>query len=197
MALAARASASTWSTSTVADMTDDGDVVAIGRVARARGVRGDVFVQPWTDDPDERFAVGAVLRTEPVSRGPLTVEASSSAGGKLVCHFAGVDDRAGAEALRGTQFVITASQRPPLENPDEFYDTDLIGLSARAVDGTELGEVVEVLHAGGADYLVLKMTGSDLADQERLVPFVSAIVPTVDTAAGIVEVDPPEGLFDA
>ncbi len=165
--------------------------VAIGRVAKPRGVRGELFVEPWTDDPDVRFAVGSVLRTEPTSHGPLTVEASSAAGGKLVVHFVGVESREDAEALRGTRLVIGLDERPVLDDPDDFYDTDLVGLTALTVSGEELGPVCEVLHAGGADYLVL-----DLAGQQRLVPFVAAIVPTVDVAGGRVLIDPPEGLFD-
>lgn len=170
---------------------DDNVDVAIGRIGPARGIRGEVFVEPWTDDPHERFAAGSVLRTEPADAGPLTVEAYSLASGKLVVHFEGVDDRNTAESLRGIQLVISAAERRPLEDPDEFYDTDLIGLAARTVTGTELGPVHDVVHAGGATYLVLQVEG-----QERLVPFVSAVVPTVDVPGGIVEIDPPEGLFD-
>ena len=170
----------------MADRPDD--LVAVGRVGPARGVRGDVFVEPWTDVPEERFAPGSVLHAEPEA---LTVESASSAGGKLVVHFAGVDDRAAAEAIRGTELAIPADQRPPLDDPNEYYDSDLVGLSARTVDGVELGPVDDVVHAGGASYLVLHLDG-----RERLVPFVAAIVPTVDLAAGRVVIDPPEGLFD-
>jgi len=170
-------------------LTDD-DIV-IGRIGPARGVRGDVFVEPFTDAPEERFAEGSVLRTEPSGVGPLTVESMANSSGKTVIHFAGVEGRAAAEALRGVRLVIAASERPELDDPDEFYDTDLVGLVARTVSGVELGPVREVVHAGGADYLVLDVDGS-----ERLVPFVAAIVPTVDVAAGVVEIDPPEGLFE-
>ena len=106
-------------------------------------------------------------------------------------HFDGVDSREAAEALRGTSLVMRASERPPLDDPDDFYDTDLIGLTARTVAGEVLGPVRDVLHSGASDYLVL-----DVAGVERLVPFVSAIVPAVDLAGGTVDVDPPEGLFD-
>jgi 16S rRNA processing protein RimM len=171
-------------------VTGETDDIVVGRIGPARGVKGDVFVEPWTDAPDERFAPGTALRTDPVSAGPLTVESSSTASGKLVVRFAGVTDRPGAEALRGIQLVIGAAERPPLDDPDEFYDTDLVGLAARTVDGAELGSVVEVVHAGGASYLVLDV------GRERLVPFVAAVVPTVDLAGGFVLVDPPDGLFD-
>ena len=167
------------------------DLVAVGRVGRPRGVRGATFVEPWTDDPDERFAPGTVLATEPAEVGPLTVASSSTAGGKLVVHFETIDDRTGAESLRGVRLLLAASARPALDDPDDFYDTDLIGLTARTVTGTELGPVRDVLHAGGADYLVLDHDG-----REVLVPFVRAIVPTVDVAGGAVVLDPPEGLLD-
>jgi 16S rRNA processing protein RimM len=166
-------------------------LLAIGRIGPARGVHGEVFVEPWTDDPADRFAAGQVLRTDPETVGPLTVETSSLASGKLVVHFAGVFDRAAAEALRGVQLVIDPAQRPPLEGPDDFYDTDLIGLAARTVGGVELGPVHDVLHVAAAHYLVLEVDG-----RECLVPFVSAIVPEVDVAAGTVTIDPPEGLFE-
>jgi 16S rRNA processing protein RimM len=173
-------------------MSDDpDDLVVVGRIGPARGVRGDVFVQPWTDAPDERFAPGTVLQTRPAAAGPLTVESSSTASGKLVVHFAGVADRPAAEALRGTQLVIPAAERPALDDPDEFYDTDLVGLAACTPDGTDLGPVRDVVHAGGVSYLVLRV-----AERDRLVPFAAAIVPTVDVAGGRVVVDPPEGLFD-
>lgn len=171
-------------------MTSD-DVIAVGRIGRPRGVRGEAFVEPWTDDPLDRFAVGSVLATDPTEAGPLTVADMSLAGGRLVVRFDGVDDRSAAEALRGVQLLIDAGTRPPLEDPDDFYDTELIGLAARTVTGAHLGPVRDVLHAGGADYLVLDVEG-----HERLVPFVRAIVPTVDLAGGAVVIDPPDGLFD-
>lgn len=166
------------------------DLVAIGRVGPPRGVRGDVFVEPWTDDPDTRFAAGTTLRTSPTD-GELTVESSSTAGGKLVVHFAGVDDRDAAQALRGTQLLIPARERAPIEDPDEYYASDLVGLAAVDPSGAPLGPVLDVVDIAGADYLVLQLDG-----QERLVPFVAAIVPEVDLEAGRVVVDAPEGLFD-
>ena len=109
------------------------EILAIGRIGRPRGVRGENFVEPWTDDPEDRFAVGAVLSTEPADAGPLTVAAMTLAGGRLVVRFDGVDDRAGAEALRGVRLLIAAADRPELDDPDDFYDTDLVGLAARTV----------------------------------------------------------------
>lgn len=170
---------------------DSAEYVAVGRIGRPRGVRGAAFVEPWTDDPDQRFAAGAVLLTDPATAGPLTVASATVSNGKLVVEFESVSGREAIEALRGVRLLVPAAARPALEDPDDFYDTDLIGLLARTVDAAPIGPVRDVLHAGGADYLVLDRDG-----REVLVPFVRAIVPTVDLAAGVVEIDPPEGLFE-
>ena len=167
------------------------DLVAVGKIGPARGVRGAVFVEPWTDAPLERFAPGANLVTAPVSAGPMRVVSSSTAGGKLVVHFAGSDNRPAAEALRGIELFVPAGERGALSDPDEFYDTDLVGLLARDIAGNDIGTVHDVQHAGGASYLSVEVAGT-----ARLVPFVSAIVPTVDVASGIVVIDAPDGLFD-
>lgn len=173
------------------DGSPDEQVVAVGKVGKAHGIRGDAFVEPWTDTPNERFSPGARLSTEPADRGPLTVESARQHSGKLVVHFAGVDDRNAIEALRGTVLLVPASARPPIEDPDEFYDTDLIGLSVRTVAGQELGPVTDVLHSPAGSLLAIDVSG-----REVLVPFRTEFVPTVDLAAGIAEVDPPDGLLE-
>jgi len=167
------------------------ELLTVGRIGPPRGIRGDLFVEPFTDDPENRFAVGSVLQTEPAGAGPLTVEKLDLAGARMVLRFAGVADRTAAEALRGVRLVVPAGERPPIDDPDEFYASDLIGLAARLPDGRDLGPVADVIDIAGADYLVL-----DLAGAEKLVPFVAAVVPTVDLAAGLVVIDPPDGLFE-
>jgi 16S rRNA processing protein RimM len=169
----------------------DGAVVAVGRVGKAHGVRGDAFVEPWTDAPDERFSPGSRLTTEPADRGPLTVESARNHSGKLVVHFAGLDDRNAIEALRGTVLLVPTAARPVIEDPDEFYDTDLIGLAARTVQGRQLGPVTDVLHSPAGSLLAIDVDG-----REVLVPFRTEFVPTVDLAAGITEIDPPDGLLE-
>lgn len=169
----------------------DVEFVAVGRIGPPRGVRGDLFVEPWTDDPAARFAAGSVLRTEPAEAGPLTVETANLGGSKLVVRFAGVADRTAADALHGVRLMVPAADRPDIDDPDEFYASDLVGLAVRTVSGIGLGPVRDVLDLAGAEYLVLDVDG-----QERLVPFVSTIVPTVDLVGGVIVIDPPEGLFD-
>lgn len=169
-------------------MADTDDLIAVGRVGAARGVRGEVFVEPWTDAPEQRFAPGAVLHT---AGADLVVAAAAVSSGKQVVRFEGVDDRAAAEALRGTELFVSAAARPALDDPDEFYDSDLVGLTVVTTEGGQVGTVAAVSHAAAASYLVV-----DAAGREHLVPFVAAIVPSVDLEAGRVVVDPPEGLFE-
>lgn len=175
----------------MAGESDPTELITVGRVGPAHGNRGDVFVEPWTDLPEVRFAAGAVLGTEPASVGPLTVQSWRLQGGKLVLHFLGFDDRDAVAALRATRLVVAAGVRPSLTDPDDFYDSDLIGLQALTTSGRVLGAVAEVVHLAGADYLLIRVEGVD-----RLVPFVRAIVPQVDIAGGRVLIDPPEGLFE-
>jgi 16S rRNA processing protein RimM len=165
--------------------------VAVGRVGPAHGVRGEVFVEPWTDDLDERFADGARFNTEPADRGPLVVGSTRMNNRRLMVHFEGIDDRDQAKAIHHTSLLIPASARPVLEDPDDFYDSELIGLQASTVAGQALGPITDVVHTSSADYLVLMIEG-----REHLVPFVSAIVPSVDLRTGVVIIDPPDNLFE-
>jgi 16S rRNA processing protein RimM len=166
--------------------------LVVGRIARAHGIGGEVAVDVRTDVPELRFAVDARLDTDPAERGPLTVRRSRWHSGRLLVQFAEVTDRTQAEALRGTLLVADSSTSPTDDDPDGFWDHELIGLQVLHVDGQPLGEVTDVLHPPGADVLVVR--GAD--GEERLVPFVAAIVPTVDVAAGTLSVAPPEGLWE-
>ncbi len=174
------------------------DLIVVGRIGRPQGIKGEVTVEVRTDDPDDRFAPGRVLQTEPAERGPLTVESSRMQGRYLIVRFAGPTDRDDAEQLRDTMLLLSTSDLPPLSEQDEYYDTQLVGLAAQLEDGTELGSVVDVLHLPGGDVLAVERStgGLDAKGQELLIPFVKQIVPTVDLTAGVVVVVPPEGLLD-
>ena len=166
--------------------------LVVGRVGRPQGVRGEVTVEVRTDFPESRFAPGSVLLTEPAERGPLTVAEMRPRSGGVVLAFAGVTDRAGAEALRGTVLLVDSAGLPAIEDPDEWYDHQLVGLTAVDPAGSALGTVAAVVHAPASDLLVVR----DGAAREHLVPFVRDMVPTVDLAAGRLVVAAPDGLFD-
>ncbi len=168
--------------------------LVVGRVGRPHGLRGEVTVEVRTDDPDLRFAAGSSLLTMPADRGPLTVAASRWHSGRLLVRFAGCDDRDRAEALRDTVLVIDSDELEPLPDPAEYYDHELIGLRAVTLAGEDVGTVGDVLHHG-QDLLVIDGSGPRSGAQ-ILVPFVTAIVPEVDPAAGTLVIDPPPGLLD-
>ena len=166
--------------------------LVVGRIARAHGIGGEVAVEVRTDSPDLRFAPGAVIETDPAERGPLTVERARWHSGRLLVAFAGVADRTTAESLRNTLLVADSASSPSVEGEDEYWDHQLVDLAVAAVDGSPLGTVAEVLHPPGGDLLVVRRPDG----AELLIPFVRAIVPTVDLDAGRVVVDPPEGLLE-
>jgi 16S rRNA processing protein RimM len=150
-----------------------------------------VTVEVRTDDPDLRFVPGAVLRTDPADRGPLTISGRRWHRDVLLLTLEGIESREAAEEVRNTELLVEVADLPALEDPDDFYDHQLVGLSARLTDGSLLGEVAAVRHEG-ADLLVIRRPDGG----EALVPFVTAIVPTVDLDGGFVVVDPPEGLLE-
>src|SRR5580658_10415558 len=120
--------------------------LVVGRIGRPHGIRGELNVQVHTDDPDLRFAAGAVLATEPGARGPLTVSSSRWHSGRLVVRFGGGAGRTSAEDLRGTLLVMDSAEVAPAADPDEFHDHELIGLDVATVAGQPVGVVADVLH---------------------------------------------------
>lgn len=170
--------------------------LVVGRVVKPHGITGELVVDVRTDDPDERFASGNRLLLKP-SRGQgaareMTVESSRPHSGRFLVRLAGVTDRDGADALRGSLFVVDSAELPPLDDPDEFYDHELEGLTVRTVGGDQVGSVAEVLHTAAGELLSVRTPD----DREVLIPFVSAIVISVSRETGVIEIDPPDGLLD-
>ena len=165
--------------------------VVVGRIGRPHGIRGQVTVEVRTDEPDERFAPGAVLSVDgPVSE--LVVERTHWHSGRLLISFVGVTDRGEAEAIRGLLLHVERGEDETPDEPDEYYDSSLTGCAAVLLDGSELGLVTEVLHLPSQDMLVVRLGD----ERDVLIPFVSEIVPEVDIVARRVVVDPPVGLLD-
>ncbi|WP_236794034.1 ribosome maturation factor RimM [Amycolatopsis sp. GM8] len=167
--------------------------VVVGRIAKAHGIRGELAVDVRTDSPEERFAEGAVLaaRYRDGRTRSLTIAAARTHSGRLLMSFEEIHSRTDAEELRGVLLLADTADLPPSDDPDEFYDHELEGLRAELADGTVVGTVQEIVHAPGGELLTLDREGRTV-----LVPFVRAIVPVVDVAAGRVVLDPPEGLLD-
>jgi 16S rRNA processing protein RimM len=149
----------------------------VGRIGRAHGLRGDVVVTPVTNIP-ERFAAGATLWVEDR---PYVIASSRPNQHRFVVRFEGVDDRDGADALRGKIVEAEPLSEPP---EGELWVHELIGSEVRDRAGGSVGRVVAVEANPAHDLLVL--------DGGALVPMVFV----VSSEPGVVVIDPPVGLFD-
>lgn len=167
----------------------------VGRLTKAHGLKGGMKIELYTDDPDRRFVSGATFSLQVPTDSPWhgkTIELGELRwyNSSPVAFFAGVADRATAESLvKAILWVDQDAAELPTEK-DAWYDHQLTGLRVLR-DGAEVGRVARVDHLPAQDLLVVRT-----ADAEVLVPFVAAIVPAVDIAAGTVTVTPPPGLFE-
>jgi len=169
--------------------------LVVGRIGKPHGLRGEVTVDVRTDEPEQRFADGATLRAEPPAGSASRLAAVTVAGtrwhqGVLLARFEELGDRNAAEAARGIVLHATLPADATPEDPEEFYDHQLIGLEAVDLAGRPLGTVSRVVHGGAQDLLQIRTP----EQREALVPFVSALVPEVDVAGGRVVVADRPGL---
>jgi 16S rRNA processing protein RimM len=167
----------------------------VGRLVKAHGLKGALKVELYTDDPARRFTPGATFT--------LQVPTTSEWHGKslelielrwynthAVAFFKDVPDRTAAESLvKAILWVEQETEELPTEE-DAWYDHQLVGLAVFR-DGARVGTVTQIDHLPAQDLLTVKTDDGDV-----LVPFVKAIVPTVDIAAGSLTVTPPPGLFE-
>ncbi len=169
--------------------------MVVGRIGKPHGLRGEVTVEVRTDEPDRRYAEGTLLRVE-APRGSafphvvLTVDAVRWHQSVLLARFAELPDRTAAESARGVVLHADVAADETPEDPEEYYDHQLVGLAAHDVDGALLGEVTGLVHGGAQDLLAVRA----LDGRDTLVPFVTALVPEVDLAGGRVVVADRPGL---
>jgi len=164
-------------------------LLIVGRIGRVHGVRGEVTVEVRTDSPEERFQVGTQIATDPAKFGPLTITGQRWHNGILLLTIDGVSDRGAAEKIKNV--LLMAEVDISESDTDEFHVQLLIGSTIELVDGTVLGTIDDVLTTKGQNLLSFIRGGKQV-----LIPFVKAIVPTVDIAARKVVITPPEGLID-
>lgn len=161
--------------------------LAVGRVARPWGVRGELKVKILTEDP-ARFE-----RLETVYVGPRFVpyrlERARLHGGAVLLKLAGCDDRSAADALRGSLIQVSMEEALPLEK-GEYWVHQIMGLKVWTTEGDSLGVVQEVLETGANDiYVVRSQSGPGV-----LIPALKSVVLEIDLAAGRMLVELPEGL---
>lgn len=169
----------------------------VGRLVKAHGLKGALKLELYTDDPDGRFVPGAEFTLQVPESSPwhgktVTVREFRWMNSHPVVFFEDIDDRDGAESIvRAILWIDQDDASAPAEE-DAWYDHQLVGLDV-VRDGAVVGRVARVDHLPAQDMLIVAPTGRD---GEILVPFVKAIVPEVDLAAGRVTVTPPAGLFE-
>jgi 16S rRNA processing protein RimM len=170
-------------------MSEPDDLICVASISGAYGVRGEVRLKSFTADPEAIEAYNP-LTTEDGSQS-FDVGVLQPIKNGLAVRLSSVQTKEQADALKGVRLYVPRSRLPSLPD-DEFYHTDLIGLSVFDTGGTLLGKVKAVQNHGAGD--LLEIHGAGLS-ATVLLPFTRAAVPTVDLTAGRIVADPPEGLF--
>lgn len=145
------------------------DLLRVCRIGRAQGLKGEVTVRLYTDEPEYRFAPGAVLYTQDGAKA-YVVERSRTFKGRWIVKFEDVDDRNASEALNGVELYGEADDPEELRDEDAWYLRDLIGLEARmaadngfgAPAGLVVGKVVDVID-GAQSLLKIRLSDAYLA----------------------------------
>ena len=177
------------------------ELLRVCRIGRAQGLKGEVTVQVFTDEPDYRFESGSVLYTRDGEQ-EFEVAHSRTFKNRWIIHFEGVDDRDAAEALNGTVLYGEADDPEDMLEEDAWYPKDLVGLEARFADGNTLGapdgqtvgKVVDVIE-GAQSLLKIRLDKPVEGETSTLVPFVDQLVPDIDLEDGYLTLDPPGGLI--
>ena len=168
----------------------------VGRLTKAHGLKGGIKVEMFTDDPDRRFSPGSVFTLQvPTSSAwhNKTIELIELKwyNSHAVAFFKDVPDRSVAETLIKAILWIDHDLAEVPDEEDAWFDHQLLGLAVIR-DGVRVGTVAAIDHFPAQDLLTVTTPGGDV-----LVPFVKAIVSSVDIPAGTLTVTPPEGLFEA
>lgn len=165
------------------------ELICIGAIAGAFGVRGEVRLKSFAANPED-IALYAPLVTED-GRRAFEVTLTGQTGNGFIARLSGVTSKEQADSLRGQRLYVPRDRLPGLPD-DEFYHADLIDLEVFDTGGAALGRVRAVLNHGASDLLEIAIPGQS---ETVLLPFTRQAVPTVDLAAGRIIADPPEGLF--
>ena len=161
------------------------DRIRVARIGAAHGIRGEVKLWSFTEDPLAVTDYGPLETADGARR--FEIEAARPAKDHLVARLKGIGDRDAAEKLRNTDLYVPRDRLPPIEEADTFYHADLVGLAAVREDGTALGTVTAIHNFGAGDLIEI----APPAGEPLLLPFTETTVPTIDLKAGRVVVVPP------
>ena len=162
--------------------------VCVARIGAAHGVRGEVKLWPFTQDPMAVTRYGELSTDDGRS---FEIEAVRSGKDFLVVRLKGIGDRTAAEQLRNIDLYVPRDRLPELAG-EEYYHADLIGLRVEDRNGAALGTITAVHNFGAGDLLEIRPAGGP---NTVMVPFTADTVPVIDMTGGRIVLE-PEGVFD-
>jgi len=165
--------------------------ILIAKIGAPHGVRGEVRVQSYTDDP---LAIKTYRQLYDHRGRKFTVQTARPAKNMLVVRFKEITSREDAEALTNTELFIDRTALPDIEDEDEFYLSDLIGVQVVDTAGVTVGLIKSAQNFGAGDMLEIQSANQDgsFADGTHYLPFTKSVFPHIDLASGKVTVIPPE-----
>jgi 16S rRNA processing protein RimM len=167
------------------------DLVAIAKVARPKGLKGEVFADILSDFPERFEGLKSVTVVFPSGEHrSLKIEDLKFQSDRLVLKFESYDSVEGAELLRDSEICVPESDAVELEE-GEFFEWQLAGCVVETIDGRPLGTVRELQRTGGTENLLVDGDGRDY-----LIPFAESICLEVDIENKLIKIDPPEGLLE-
>ncbi len=164
--------------------------LCVGVITAPHGVRGQVRVKSFTAEPEDIAAYAPL--TDAGGAAEYRLQFVGKAKGVLLAKVEGISDRDAADALRGVELFVERDLLPQIEDSDEFYYADLIGLAAKLPDGSSYGTVKALHDYGAGDMIEFALRGSG----DIVLPFTKDVVPEIDLEAGFVTVEPPEMFGD-
>lgn len=167
------------------------DRVCVAKIGAAHGLRGEVRLQVFTQDPDAILKFGELTSEDGTKK--FRVASLRPAKGHFVARLDGVNDRNASELLTNIELFVARDKLPAIEVDGEFYHADLIGLRVEDKSGKKYGVVIAVHNFGASDLI-------EVAEPPKksgpLIPFLDQFVPEVDLEAGRIIIEPASGLFE-
>jgi 16S rRNA processing protein RimM len=173
-------------------LAESDDLIVVARVARTRGLRGEVIADLYTDFPERFEDVDQIIAIAPDgSHRSLQIEEHWFHGNRIVFKFAEYDSIDAAQDLAANQLAVPAGERVELD-ANQFYEWELAGCRVEVIDGNAIGTVSEVMRTGGVEILVV----ANDAGREFLIPMAQDICVEIDVEGKLIRIDPPEGLLE-
>ncbi|HEX8195633.1 MAG TPA: ribosome maturation factor RimM [Pyrinomonadaceae bacterium] len=170
------------------------ELVAIAKLTRTRGLRGELVADVLTDFPERFEETENVLAIKPNGeRAELKLEKHWFQKDRVVLKFVGVDSIEAAEEFVNSEICVPESEAVELEE-DEFFDWELVGCAVETIEGEQIGTVREVMRTGGTEILVVDSSAD--AGKDFLIPFANDICVETDVENKLIRVDLPEGLLE-